>query len=177
MYLPGSGVIETWPSFFSLLPSLRIALDSHRPPPRPFIQLRAFWGFKCEVLGASSNCLGTGCLAVGTVTVGSPKWANAHEWGFNIFVITFAVGQLIEHLGTFQNSPHICHKKTPSVLVIFCAISQIIVRIKRNQHFLLEEELHFMVKLPSFYSCTLYAPFTRTARSEKTPACLIRVHC
>lgn len=32
---------------------------------------------------------------------------------------------------------------------------------------LLEEELHFMVKLPSFYSCTLYAPFTRTAHSEK----------
>lgn len=85
MYLPGSAVIETWPSFFSFLPSLGIALDSHRPPPRPFIQLRAFWGFKCEVLGASSNCLGTGCLAVGTVTVGSPKWANAHEWGFNIF--------------------------------------------------------------------------------------------
>lgn len=119
MYLPGSGVIETWPSFFSLLPSLGIALDSHRPPPRPFIQLRAFWGFKCEVLGASSNCLGAGCLAVGTVTVGSPKWANAHEWGFNIFVITFAVGQLIEHLGTFHSSPHICHEK-PCLGHILC---------------------------------------------------------
>lgn len=57
-------------------------------------------------------------------------------------------------------------KKNP-VLVIFCAISQIMVRIKWNQHLLLEEELHFMVKLPSFYSCTLYAPFTRTAHSEK----------